>query len=77
MIVGAIADGLIYPALFAAGPPGWIAAGAYTIGKLAVSLYVGEKLEHWLRGMFDRGAHAEAGGAVREGIVQKLETIKP
>jgi len=72
MIVGAIADGLIYPALFAAGPPGWIAAGAYTIGKLAVSLYLGEKLEHWLRGMFDRRSHA---GVEREGTVQKIEAI--
>lgn len=47
--VNLLADSLIYPLLFAAGPPGWIAAGAYTIGKLAVTLYVGEKIEEWLR----------------------------
>jgi 4-alpha-glucanotransferase len=62
--VNLVADGLIYPALFAAGPPGWIAAGAYTVAKLAATLYLGEKIEEW----FARARHVPA----REGVIQKL-----
>lgn len=69
MLVSALADGLIYPILFAAGPPGWIAAGLYTIGKLAVTLYGGEKLEGWLKGLFSK----KQGPARREGLVPKIE----
>jgi len=67
--VNLIADGLIYPALFAAGPPGWIAAGVYTVAKMAVTLYAGEKVGAWLRGMFTREAQG------REGVVEKLNRI--
>jgi len=74
-VVGAIADGLIYPALFAAGPPGWIAAGVYTVAKLAVTLYAGEKLGAWMRGLFDRGSHDDASHVRREGVKQKLEAV--
>jgi len=76
--VNFIADSFVYPILFAAGPPGWIAAGAYTIVKLAVSLYLGEKLEHWLQGLFARGSSSESGGdAAREGVTQKLQAVAP
>ena len=49
LAVGWVADGLVYPILFAAGPPGWAAAAAYTIAKTALTLYVGEKLEAFFR----------------------------
>jgi hypothetical protein len=74
-VVGAVADGLIYPALFAAGPPGWIAAGVYTVAKLAVTLYGGEKLGAWMRGLFARGSHEDASHVQREGVKQKLSAI--
>jgi hypothetical protein len=73
--VSLIADGLIYPALFAAGPPGWIAAGVYTVAKMAVTLYAGEKLGHWLRGLFVRDGRVERADAEREGVSQKLERV--
>jgi hypothetical protein len=69
-IVNLIADGLMYPALFAAGPPGWIAAGAYSVAKLAVTLYAGEKLGAWLR---DVGPGTSDVG--REGLVNKLHRV--
>jgi len=76
-IVNPIADGLIYPALFAAGPPGWIAAGAYTVGKLALTLYGAEKIGGFLRGLFDgRGGLESVGTPVeREGVKQKLDRL--
>lgn len=67
-LVNLAADALIYPILFAAGPPGWIAAGLYTVGKLAVTLYLGEKLEGWLHGLFGRKRK-------REGFVERLESM--
>jgi len=66
-VVSFIADGLIYPALFAAGPPGWIAAGAYSVAKLAVTLYAGEKLGDWWRGRLQRDH--------RSGITDKLNRL--
>jgi hypothetical protein len=42
--VSFVADGLVYPMLFAAGPPGWLAAGAYSIAKMTLTLYLAEKL---------------------------------
>ncbi len=73
--VGAIADGLIYPVLFAAGPPGWVAAGVYTVAKLAVSLYAGEKLSAFLHGLFDGRATKVATPETREGIKQKIDAL--
>ena len=73
--VSLIADGLIYPALFAAGPPGWVAAGVYTVAKMAVTLYAGEKLGHWLRGMFGRDEGRETRDGGRDGVTQKLERM--
>ena len=76
--VSLIADGLVYPVLFAAGPPGWIAAGVYSIAKLAVTLYAGEKLGAWLRGLFPTGdRRLEARDSVREGVKQKLDAVAP
>jgi hypothetical protein len=49
--VSLVADSVIYPLLFAAGPPGWIAAGLYSIAKAAATLYFGERLEDWIRGL--------------------------
>lgn len=71
LLVNAVADSFIYPLLFAAGPPGWIATGLYTVGKLAVTLYVGEKLEGWLKGLFGK----KDGERRREGFVPKLEKL--
>jgi hypothetical protein len=73
--VSLIADGLIYPALFAAGPPGWIAAGAYTVAKMTVTLYAGEKLGGWLRGMLFRDMGRGTSDVGREGVTQKLERV--
>lgn len=69
--VNLVADGLIYPILFAAGPPGWIAAGVYTVAKLAATLYLAEKLEGWFRGLLDRKPRERP----REGFVHKLERL--
>jgi hypothetical protein len=72
--VSLIADSLIYPALFAAGPPGWVAAGVYTVAKLAVTLYGGEKLGDWIRGMFaPRSVERQTSG--REGVTEKLKRV--
>ncbi len=73
--VNLLADGLIYPILFAAGPPGWIAAGVYTVAKLAVTLYLGEKLGDWMRGLFGEGRRRKAED--RSGVVQKVDGIDP
>ncbi len=73
LAVGLIADGLIYPALFAAGPPGWIAAGIYTLAKFGATWYLGSKLEGWVRGFLDRGGLDR----IREGVKEKIETIAP
>ena len=76
--VGLVADGMIYPLLFAAGPPGWIAAGVYTVAKMTATLYFGEKLGHWMRGLFSAtsdGRRETRDG--REGVQQKLEAIDP
>ena len=74
LAVNAVADGLIYPVLFAAGPPGWIAAGVYTVAKLAVTLYLGEKLDAWLQGL-GRPKPAPRAPARTEGILQKLQRV--
>lgn len=37
-------DAIIYPALIALGPGGWIAAGAYTVAKILLSNYLAGKL---------------------------------
>lgn len=68
--VNLLADGLLYPALFAAGPPGWAGAGVYTVAKLAVTLYAGEKLETWMRSMLGNGSG-------REGVKQILDRLAP
>lgn len=69
-IVSLFADGLLYPILFAAGPPGWLAAGVYTVAKLGVTLYAGEKLESWIRGLLEKN---ETSG--REGVRQKIDAL--
>lgn len=69
--VSFLADGLLYPLLFAAGPPGWITAGLYTVGKLAVTLYVGEKIEGWLHGLFGKKKEEPR----REGFVETIEKL--
>ncbi len=72
LAVNLLADGLIYPILFAAGPPGWIAAGVYTVAKLAVTLYVGERLSGWLHGLLgEPGTRNPEPG--REGVKQRIE----
>jgi len=70
--INLFADGWIYPMLFAAGPPGWAAAGAYTVGKLAVTLYAGEKLEEWIRSRLDRSQETRS-----EGVRQKIDRLLP
>ncbi len=75
MAVNLVADGLIYPILFAAGPPGWIAAGVYTVAKLAITLYAGEKLSAWVKGLFG-GDGSRNPGSRREGVRQKIDGIE-
>jgi len=76
LAVNLLADGLIYPMLFAAGPPGWIAAGVYTVAKLAITLYAGEKLSGWLRGLLgEPGTRNPEPG--REGVKQKVDGVQP
>jgi hypothetical protein len=73
LAVNLLADTLVYPALFAAGPPGWVAAGAYTIGKLALTLYAGEKLSDWLK---SRGVeNLKPRSTQRKGAVQKVGDV--
>ncbi len=66
LVVNAIADGVIYPLLFAAGPPGWAAAGVYTVAKLAATLWLGERLDAWLRAAF-----------ARPGVAATIDAIRP
>jgi hypothetical protein len=72
LAVGLVADGLIYPALFAAGPPGWFAAGVYTVAKFGATWYLGSKLEGWLRGTLQK---AQPTASAREGVTTKLAAI--
>ena len=72
LAVSAVADSIIYPLLFAAGPPGWVAAGVYSVAKLAVTLYLGEKLEHWIQGLFSDSGSRETG---RQGAKQKIDGL--
>jgi hypothetical protein len=68
-IVSSLADAFVYPTLFSAGPPGWLAAGLYTTGKLALSLYVGEKLENWLhRRLSKKGVAPKQESGVKEKV---------
>jgi|GEM_PF-6008458 len=71
--VNLLADRLVFPALFAAGPPGWAAVGVYTVGKLAVTLYVGEKLEGWIHKFL--GERGTSKSKSRDGIQTKVESI--
>jgi hypothetical protein len=67
LVVNAIADGLIYPLLFAAGPPGWAAAGVYTVGKLAATLWLGDRLAAWLHRRLPP----------RAGLVGTIDALRP
>jgi len=68
-VMSFLADGLLYPALFSSGPPGWIAVTLYSVVKLGVTLYLGEKLEGWIHEWM-RASHRS-----REGVRQKVEAI--
>lgn len=64
-----LADGLLLRLLGSAGPTGWVAAGAYSIGKMAVTLYLGEKIETWWkRGVTPRSSSLG-------GIAPKVDAI--
>lgn len=65
-------DMVLYPILFAAGPPGWLAAGVYTVAKLGVTLYLAGKFEGWLRGLFGED---KQGVSRREGFVHTIEKM--
>jgi hypothetical protein len=81
--VSLVADAVIYPMLFAAGPPGWIAAGIYGIAKMAATLYLGERLEHWAMGLFrkrPRNRHpqrpsSQESSLSRRGIRDRIDAI--
>jgi hypothetical protein len=73
LLVDLLADGLIYPILFAAGPPGWIAAGIYTIAKMAVTLYLGEKISGWIHGLFHHETKEQP--PTHEGVKQKIDAL--
>lgn len=77
--VGLLADAVVYPMLFAAGPPGWIGAGLYSIGKMAVTLVIGEKLDRWLRGLFEEGEdrveRSRQTPAYRSGVQERIEEV--
>ena len=53
--VSSVMDAVLYPVLFAAGPPGWVGAAAYTVIKLALTLYLGEKIEAGIHAAIEGG----------------------
>ena len=68
-------DAVIYPALIALGPGGWIAAGAYTVAKILLSRYLSQKLGDAARKGLGIGQGEPPKPADRKtGIVQKLNT---
>lgn len=71
--VNLLADGTLYPLLFRTGPPGWIAAGVYTVGKLAVTLYTGEKMGAWIHELSGERGIQESG--IREGLRAKIDSL--
>jgi hypothetical protein len=80
--VSLLADGLIYPFLFASGPAGWLAAGAYSVAKIAASLYLGEKVESGLQRFFKGNESNDQGeatqpGTGRAGVLDKLNFMTP
>jgi hypothetical protein len=80
--VSLLADGLLYRLLFAAGPAGWLGATAYAVGKLGVSLYLGEKLEvailNWLNPKKEnRARHQESSHIQVKGIESKVRKLAP
>ncbi|MBI2933744.1 MAG: hypothetical protein HYY16_19035 [Planctomycetes bacterium] len=78
--VNMVADGLIYPLLFRAGPPGWLGMAAYTVVKMAVTLYLGEKLEAWAHRLLERGKPQQTALNVQpqqEGVQRKIESLAP
>jgi hypothetical protein len=81
LAVNLAADALVYPLLFAAGPPGWVGAALYGVGKLAATLLLGERLEQWLRhflsGGVDRQGTPPSGRRVESGVVPKVRQIVP
>lgn len=74
----------LYAPLLAMGPWGWAAAGALFIVETAVTMYLGDKIEGWVRGLFNRGGNKDnhtagsvpsASGASREGVAQKVDRL--
>jgi len=80
--VSAVADGILYPFLFAAGPPGWLAAGIYTVVKVALSYYLGSKIVEWINQLFGWGGGGKDGTtangtpAPRRGIKQAVDDVE-
>jgi hypothetical protein len=80
--VSAVADGIVYPFLFAAGPPGWLAAGIYTVVKVALSYYLGSKIVEWINQLFGWGGGGKDGStangtpAPRRGIKQAVDDVE-
>lgn len=69
----------LYAPLLAMGPWGWAAAGVLFVAETAVTMYLGDKIEAWIRGTVPAGGErrnwrASSDGG-REGVAQKIERI--
>ena len=67
----------LYAPLLAAGPWGWAAAGVLFVAEAAVTMYLGDKIESWLRGQFQggNGRNLRASTEGTEGVVDKINRI--
>jgi hypothetical protein len=77
LAVNLIADTVVYPTLFAAGPPGWIAAGIYTVAKLGLTLYLGGKLEGWVQSLLRSSRATVRPVPGSTGVVEQVHRISP
>jgi hypothetical protein len=79
LLVNDISDGFVYPLLFRAGPPGWIAAGLYTIAKGVAAYYLGDAIERWYASLFQGDPMRSHPGATPRsaGLIRTINRIGP
>jgi hypothetical protein len=74
----------LYAPLLAMGPWGWAAAGVLFVAETAVTMYLGDKIEGFVRGLFNRGGNKDnsaagsspsAASQGRDGVAQKVDRL--
>ncbi|MBI2930029.1 MAG: hypothetical protein HYY16_00130 [Planctomycetes bacterium] len=70
-VLGHLITKPLYGALLAAGPMGWLAAGALFAGEMAVTWYLGEKIDAFVRSLLNRTPALPFGPGYRNGIMPK------